>query len=184
VIWGALHGLYVVFFGLTGDFWKRFSATMRLNRFPKVENGLAMLVTFILVSFAWIFFRADSLPDSLDIVQGLFKGWPEFMAQSKVAVYQGLKAFEGSGFSALVDAAFAILGSIASEPRSTVLMTLFALGILLVIEIKQARGDFLMELNSRPIYIRAVSYAALITVILIFGTAYTGTQQAFIYFQF
>jgi len=63
-------------------------------------------------------------------------------------------------------------------------MTLVALSVFIVIEIKQFRGDFMKIVNKQPTHIRLVSYAALVIFILIFGTAYTGDQQAFIYFQF
>jgi alginate O-acetyltransferase complex protein AlgI len=184
IIWGALHGLYVVFFGMTGNIWKRISEIVRLSKFPWLERRIAIFSTFSLVSFAWIFFRANSLSDAMTIAQGLFSGWAAFILETKVVVYEGLQTFSSSGFSALVDTLFAIIRPITPEPRSTIIMTLVALALFLVIEIKQFRGDFIKIVNKQPAYVRLVSYAALVTFILIFGTAYTGTQQAFIYFQF
>ena len=184
IVWGALHGFYVIFFGLTENLWKRISEIVRLSKFPRLERGIATFSTFSLVTFAWIFFRANSLSDSMTVVQGLFNGWGAFTLQAKLVVYQGLQTFNSNGLSALVDAAFAVIRPITAEPRSTIIMTLVALCIFIVIEVKQFRVDFLKAVNKQPTYVRLVSYAALVTFILIFGTAYTGAQQTFIYFQF
>ena len=65
VIWGALHGL-----GLAAtNEWER-SAFYR-RRVPKL---LKQAGVFCFVSFAWIFFRADSLGDALLIVKRIFTG--------------------------------------------------------------------------------------------------------------
>ena len=69
VIWGALHGAYLVLSILTEPLWIRLSALTRLDRFPRLKFALAALTTFALVTFAWIFFRAASLADALYIVR-------------------------------------------------------------------------------------------------------------------
>lgn len=70
VIWGALHGVYQ-------------TAELLLNRFvfKKKKQGmlaprrggnlLRYLVTFTLVCFAWIFFRADSISTAFTIVENI-----------------------------------------------------------------------------------------------------------------
>lgn len=184
IIWGALHGFYVVVFNLTKCLWERVSKLIRLTKSPGFERWIGIFSTFSLVSFAWIFFRANSLLDALNIVQGLFTGWATFFFEAKIAVYQGVKTFSSNGFSGLVDTAFRIIKPITTEPRSVIIMTLVALCIFLIIEVKQFRGDFMNAINKQPTYIRFISYATLVTFILIFGTAYTGTQKEFIYFQF
>jgi alginate O-acetyltransferase complex protein AlgI len=63
IIWGALHGI-----GLAATYeWER-SAFYR-KRIPTLVKQLAV---FLYVSFTWIFFRADSLPDAWWIVRNLF----------------------------------------------------------------------------------------------------------------
>ena len=59
-----------------------------------------------------------------------------------------------------------------------------ALIILIVVEVLQYRGDFLEQLQQKPVYLRRVVYASLLALILILGTSYASVQQAFIYFQF
>jgi alginate O-acetyltransferase complex protein AlgI len=62
VIWGALHGLYLVVEATLSRRETRF-------RLPAIVQ---IAITFALVTFAWIFFRANTLPDALYIVTHLF----------------------------------------------------------------------------------------------------------------
>jgi hypothetical protein len=73
---------------------------------------------------------------------------------------------------------------VTDESRAVIALTLFALLILLTIEVLQYRGNLLEQLNQRPIYVRRAVYASLLAAILILGTSYASVQQAFIYFQF
>jgi hypothetical protein len=57
IIWGALHGLYLIIGILTNDFQNRF-----LPRFAH------HLITVLLVMFAWIFFRAKSFELACEII--------------------------------------------------------------------------------------------------------------------
>jgi D-alanyl-lipoteichoic acid acyltransferase DltB (MBOAT superfamily) len=64
LIWGALHGLALgVVFA-----WKRYRKVPSPAWWAKV---LGSLVTFHFVCFAWIFFRASSLANAMDILRGL-----------------------------------------------------------------------------------------------------------------
>ena len=72
VIWGALHGIYRVVGMLTykkrDEIWKKYgvntgSAPMRVFRRP---------LTFLLVCFAWIFFRANNTHDLMILLGKLF----------------------------------------------------------------------------------------------------------------
>jgi D-alanyl-lipoteichoic acid acyltransferase DltB (MBOAT superfamily) len=60
VIWGALHGAFLM-------------VSHRRNR--PIRTGLrsipSVVVTFGLVTFAWIFFRADSLRSAVDFIVGI-----------------------------------------------------------------------------------------------------------------
>jgi D-alanyl-lipoteichoic acid acyltransferase DltB (MBOAT superfamily) len=60
VIWGALHGVFLM---------------LSHRRARPIRHGLAsipsVVVTFGLVTFAWIFFRADSVHDALQYIAGI-----------------------------------------------------------------------------------------------------------------
>jgi alginate O-acetyltransferase complex protein AlgI len=73
VIWGALHGFYMVFAKITQPVRDRINKITGLDRMPELLKGLQIAFTFILASFAWIFFRARSLNDSLYIINHIFK---------------------------------------------------------------------------------------------------------------
>jgi alginate O-acetyltransferase complex protein AlgI len=67
VIWGALHGLYVVGEAVHGR--------LKLPRLPRSPAGtlIGMAFTFALVVFAFIFFRAASMSDALYIAGAWFQ---------------------------------------------------------------------------------------------------------------
>lgn len=67
LIWGAFHGLCLVLEKLVYG-----------NKMKQISNGLSfgniirMLLTFCIVSFAWIFFRADNFSDAATIIGKIF----------------------------------------------------------------------------------------------------------------
>lgn len=68
VIWGALHGLYQISGLLLNKIFK--------NRFLNIKKTalgifLSTIFTFMLVSFGWIFFRANSINDAFMIVRNI-----------------------------------------------------------------------------------------------------------------
>jgi len=70
VIWGALNGFYqVLYFALGGA---RKAASARLPRL--VWGALGLLVTFHLVLFSWIFFRAASVGDAFTVIGKIWSG--------------------------------------------------------------------------------------------------------------
>lgn len=68
VIWGALHGTYLMFAILTADFRGKLLQALRLDRFSRAVNASRVLLTFHLVLFAWIFFRANNLAEAFLII--------------------------------------------------------------------------------------------------------------------
>jgi D-alanyl-lipoteichoic acid acyltransferase DltB (MBOAT superfamily) len=74
VIWGALHGAYLVAEDLTAGARARIAEVTGLARFPRLRKGLAVLATFHLVLFAWIFFRARTLSDAWLILKTIASG--------------------------------------------------------------------------------------------------------------
>lgn len=63
VIWGGLHGLYLI---LEHLFMKKNSSKYRILHIVKV------LYCFVLVSFAWIFFRSNTVGESFLIIEKIF----------------------------------------------------------------------------------------------------------------
>jgi alginate O-acetyltransferase complex protein AlgI len=76
VVWGGLHGLYLVVHRLLGqrDDPER---ALRLADAPRI------LATFAVVTLAWVFFRAPTFDEAIRFVGGMFgagltTGWPVF----------------------------------------------------------------------------------------------------------
>ncbi|MCB0765410.1 MAG: MBOAT family protein, partial [Flavobacteriales bacterium] len=60
IIWGALHGVYMVLGQLFRTHGPRTTATVVTDRLPRSRRVLQALLTFGLVALAWVFFRATS----------------------------------------------------------------------------------------------------------------------------
>lgn len=63
VIWGALHGGYMVFGRLTSPLRARLWALSGAARWPTFRKWVGVFCTFHLVLIAWLFFRAANLGD-------------------------------------------------------------------------------------------------------------------------
>ena len=77
VIWGALHAIYQVIGTLTIAPRNRLLTRIGLDPRGKLVHALRTLGTFLLVDFAWIFFRANSTADVGKLLGALFsaEGW-------------------------------------------------------------------------------------------------------------
>jgi alginate O-acetyltransferase complex protein AlgI len=75
VIWGALHGFYLIFGIWTRGLREGLARVTRLDRHQTLRRALGLVWVFVIVCFAWIFFRAESLDQALYIVRHLFVGW-------------------------------------------------------------------------------------------------------------
>jgi alginate O-acetyltransferase complex protein AlgI len=67
VIWGALHGLFLVINHQWNQFAQRYSALARIRKawwFPIAAVGLTQLAVIL----AWVFFRAESLHDAIRVL--------------------------------------------------------------------------------------------------------------------
>ena len=65
VVWGGIHGLYQI----GSILWSRGKHNLKL------PSWLQQLRTFLLVSFSWIFFRAETLADAGILLARLSTGW-------------------------------------------------------------------------------------------------------------
>ena len=70
VIWGGLHGLYMAFSVFYRPYQKRLHKALGIER-TRFLRAWQIFVTFNLVSFAWVFFRAGSLKDAVYVISSL-----------------------------------------------------------------------------------------------------------------
>ncbi|HOW58889.1 MAG TPA: MBOAT family O-acyltransferase [Candidatus Omnitrophota bacterium] len=72
VIWGLLHGLFLASSVFYRPFQKKLHKILGLEK-TQFLNAWQVLVTFVLVCFAWIFFRANNLADAFYVIQHMLK---------------------------------------------------------------------------------------------------------------
>lgn len=79
VIWGGLHGLFMLLSFTTRRIRKRLRKKYVRGKWKPVYRRVRTLLTFALVSYLWIFFRANSLADAGYIATHLFSGPGNFL---------------------------------------------------------------------------------------------------------
>lgn len=68
VVWGGLHGLYII----TNHLWHEIKVRMGWRKKnSKSVNLISMFLTFVAVTVAWVFFRADSFASARAILSGM-----------------------------------------------------------------------------------------------------------------
>lgn len=157
VIWGTLHGLYQIFGLLLRPARKKAAEILRIDSNSSLSCFLRGVFTFILVDFAWIFFRADTVQDAFTLIGRLFA--PSDLANGGLFKL-GLTKPEF----------FAALAGIA---------------LVLAVDAISAKSDLRVRLLRKNPVFRWSAYlsAALVILVLgIYGSQYTAQQ--FIYFQF
>lgn len=68
VIWGGLHGLFLV----ANHGWRDFKSRIGWPEGGTIATILGVLLTFSCVNIAWVFFRAPDLDTALKVLGGLF----------------------------------------------------------------------------------------------------------------
>jgi len=66
IVWGALHGFYLIFAIEKDKICNRFH--FKVNSYPIPNRIFQIITTFALVTFAWIFFRAQNWSHALQII--------------------------------------------------------------------------------------------------------------------
>ncbi|MEC4750294.1 MBOAT family protein [Methylomicrobium sp. Wu6] len=67
VIWGGLHGCYL----MINHVWLEFKKRRGWTKGGKIAQFLAGLLTFTAVVVGWVFFRAETLHDAIDMLRGM-----------------------------------------------------------------------------------------------------------------
>jgi len=163
VIWGVLHGFYQIFSIITKDYRFKIKNKLGITNFPIINKYLQIGITFILVDFAWIFFRANSLNDAWYIINNLFTG----MINQISSVVMLSNSLSGFGFS--------------------IYELVVAVGVILIMEaihLIQRHGSIRHMMRDKPIWVRWSLYYALIFMILLLGVYDVTEKSQFIYFQF
>ncbi len=160
VIWGALHGLYQV----AENGYRKLTGKKAAPPDPQgfqllilLKHGVFLLCTFSLVSFAWIFFRANTVSDAFYIVAKLFTLGQNLSLQALVRALSFFKESLAEVFFGLLALAYLVLSELVAEGLSKI----------------RFRQVFFLE---------GLYYLSLLIMILSLGV-YNNVSK-FIYFQF
>lgn len=164
IAWGCVHVFYLLF-GIWTRSWRAKSIELfRLNRFPKLHRFIAILITFALVNFAWIFFRANNINDAIYIATHLFSGMGHFLASLTDLKY--------------VFHALAKLGVSDNE----FILSFLSIGLLEISQFYAEVKGTQVIFRDQPAWLRWFAYYALAGIIVYFGSF--NTVQDFVYMQF
>lgn len=72
ILWGLIHGIYRIVGDLTHKKREELYSRIGVDTSNKIVRKLRTAITFILVCFAWIFFRANNTTELLIILKKLF----------------------------------------------------------------------------------------------------------------
>ncbi|OCN00726.1 alginate O-acetyltransferase [Clostridium sp. W14A] len=157
VIWGTLHGLYQIFGLLLKPARRKAAAALNIDPDSRLNRFLRASFTFVLVDFAWIFFRAGTVQDAFTLIGSLFRP----------ADLSGGALFR--------------LGLTAPEFFAGIL----GIAVVLAVDVLSRKTDLRALLLEKRPAVRWTAYFSAVLVILIlgiYGSQYTAQQ--FIYFQF
>jgi alginate O-acetyltransferase complex protein AlgI len=160
VVWGGLHGSYMVVGSLTARGRAALARIVRLDRLPRLRAVVAAVITFVLVTLAWVLFRAASLHDAYYVLGHLFSG----LGRQLSTVQAAKEALRATGLT-----------------TSTMLIALGSLAVLQVGEALQETGRAGLLLGRSPAWLRWSAYYGLVMWTLVLGVF---GHNAFIYFQF
>ncbi len=160
IIWGGLNGLFQIISYITRNMRGRVTHVLRLGKLPRLYSVLQIAFTFILVSFTWIFFRANSMADAVHIISHI----PEGLFDAGVIKAQ------------LVE-----LSSIGFDKYYFILSFILII-IMEGVHFLEESGKNMWEIiSTKPAAVRYTAYYILILAILLLGEF--GSNE-FIYFQF
>ena len=155
IIWGALNAIYFLPLLLTNNNRKNLGVVAEGKLLPSFKELIAMLTTFGLTVFTWVFFRAENVSHAFSYFRGIF---------SKTL------------FSIPVqDLKFLSVGA-------HIIYVVLLVSFFVLLEWVQRNKDHCLQFNndnSHRIF-RHISYYTIIILITIYG----GGNQDFIYFQF
>jgi len=86
ISWGALNAIYFLPLLLTNNNRKNLGVIAEGKLLPSFRELLAMLTTFTLTVFAWIFFRAENISHAFSYIKGIFS-----QSLFSIPAYSGMK---------------------------------------------------------------------------------------------
>lgn len=161
VVWGLIHGIYQVIGGMTRPLRDRLNELLELKPESIGHRLISGIITFGLVDFAWIFFRAESIRDAISMIKSM--------------VHIG-------NIGNLLSGGLYDLGLSSKNIK----VLLFGILVIFFVDYMKYKGIKIREvIIAQELWCRWLCYLAAFWFILIFGI-WGGNYDAssFIYFQF
>ena len=159
VVWGALHGGYLLASIWTKDLRERANRILGLDRLPRVHSLLQIVFTFHLVLLGWVFFRANSFAEAFQILRSI----------TAIEISTLFQMPAGINVAPLIG-------------RSEMMIVFFAVVVLLIVQLVDERKKSTWQvLSGAPAAARWCVYSLLTLAVLNLGIP---NEVPFIYFQF
>lgn len=161
VVWGGLNGLYQILEEIFSPLCSRLVKFFRLHRESLGHKAMKMILTFCLVDFTWIFFRAENIGHAFQVIR------------SMITVRNPWILIDGSLYKCGLDF------------RNFVLM-LICIGVLLIADLCRRYGIVIRhKIIQQDDWVRWIIISLSVCAILTFGIWGPGYDATnFIYFQF
>lgn len=165
VLWGIIHAIYIIVTIVLGKYFSKLNKSNIPSFINAIFTWLEIILTFALVSLAWIFFRASTIQDAWYIVSHLTRGIGSFVHS---LLTQDLRS---------ANAYFFNQGRGIGLNTFQLTITLIALVVMMYVEYLQRH----MALNKIPVWWR---WFVLLGVAFMICNATANNLIPFIYFQF
>lgn len=160
VAWGAINGIYIILDRLLKPYSVRLQRSLHINKNGILANIFGAIVTFLLIDFSWIFFRAKNLEDAFYIVGNLFTGLIPSLTDG-----------------ALLSMQLSQIGFFSKNGIAIVICIV----VMLLVELWERNSLLVLKLERQFFAVRWIFYYAVILVIVFYGNF---GKSPFIYFDF
>jgi alginate O-acetyltransferase complex protein AlgI len=161
IVWGIIHGIFLSTGFVTKKWRTEFKKRTGFIKYKRINNTTSVLISFFLVSFAWIFFRAADLQKSLNVITRAGTGWD--------TVIKDLSSIKGYLF---------YIGYSKTDVLAVILSLLF----IFFLEFYGGINSLLDKIKKYPGLLRWLLYYLILSVIILYGSF--NKIQNFIYQQF
>ncbi len=158
LIWGLIHGIFLGFSKLSERMRKKIRKTVRLKNDSLILKGFRIIFTFSLITFSWIFFRAESISHSIGMINQIF--------------------LNDSALKGIADLYNRVLKDF---PPYTAEILIAAILIMVISETMSGLFEIGDKILRKPLILRILFYYFSIISILVFAVKASGD---FIYMQF
>ena len=161
IVLGCIHGLFRVVGELTEKIRYKLYEKAKIKTDVTSFRIGRRLITFLLVTIAWVFFRANSVNQAGLMIKNAFSVWNPWVLTDGSLMEMGVDALDWN------------------------VLIVFLAGLLVVDILREKRIDIKKWIMTQNVLFRWIVYYIIVIAIIIWGVYGQGyNANAFIYFQF